>query len=94
MSEGLDLALDAVAVHRLTRLIVEDAITKPARDAVAEASEDHPWVRKVDELVTCWWCTSVWVAAGVVVVRDRRWWRRVRLVWVFSAITGAVGSRL
>jgi alkylhydroperoxidase family enzyme len=56
----VDLAVGALAVHRLTRLITEDSITEPLRRPVLE---DRPDSRLADFL-TCPWCVSVWVAAG------------------------------
>lgn len=44
---------------------------------IAMADDDPP---KLATLITCRWCTGVWVAAGVVVAREvaPRWWRPVR----------------
>jgi hypothetical protein len=36
-----DLALDAIAVHRLTRLATADEITQPARDWIIEGAYDR-----------------------------------------------------
>lgn len=99
------MILDALAVARLTRLVVEDAITEPLRaraivwayggereftrararlnitpschehdDVVAE--DDCP--PKIATLVTCPWCSGIWLAAGVVLVSRTRAWRPVR----------------
>jgi hypothetical protein len=56
----VDLAVGALAVHRLTRLVTEDTITDPLRRPVLE---ERPESRLADFL-TCPWCVSVWVAAG------------------------------
>lgn len=50
-----------LATARLTRLIVEDDITLPLRDA---AHNYHP---KLGQLVSCRSCTSVWAALVVSV---------------------------
>lgn len=79
MSYGLLLILMVLAAFRLTRLIVEDDFPPIAwmREYVREA---RPHVRKeidadgkyeyrwwwLGELVSCHWCASAYVAAGVV----------------------------
>ena len=71
-----DIAISAVATHKLGRLIARDPITSPLRAPFteyrgtagpAELREDVPGqgARKtIGELVTCPLCTSVWVATG------------------------------
>lgn len=67
MSWGRDWPLwlwcvaDALAVYRVTRLLVADTITRPFRRWLADRYEG-PLV----ELWFCAWCMSVWVATGVV----------------------------
>lgn len=52
------LVVGAFAVHRLTRLLTEDEITRPLR-AWAEARGG-----RVAYLATCPWCVSLYAAAG------------------------------
>lgn len=59
---SLHLLIDAVAAYRLTRLVVADSITEPLRDRVARFIRIH-------ELVTCYWCSGMWVGAGVGMAR-------------------------
>ncbi len=94
-------ALDALAVHRLTRLVTKDTITKPAREAlIAHAYGGGPvrpgdnWHErlafdenppKLAELLTCRWCMSIWIAFGVLLVRRTRWWSAARYALALSS---------
>lgn len=74
------LAVALGAVLRITRLVVEDAITAPVREALDRRAEPRPTRRErpasaprprqpwafLSALVGCSWCTSVWVAFGVL----------------------------
>ncbi|MGW7504411.1 DUF1360 domain-containing protein [Streptomyces albidoflavus] len=63
-----------LAVARVTRLITADSLTEPLRDALVDRARLRPngdgtarlaplpW-RWAAKLVTCHWCSSVWVAA-------------------------------
>lgn len=86
---GLDEDLrDVLAVKRLTRLIVEDAIMEKPREWVLNRfpPEDHP----LGYLITCHACTSVWAAA---LVRSRilpRWCRDILSTSEASLIAKAI----
>lgn len=101
---------DALAVYRLTRLVVEDVLTEPLREKIIGAAyrvrygpghgiEDHHAGRldepKIATLITCPWCASVWVAAGVVVVRRvaPTVWSPVARLLAFSAAAGMIAVR-
>src|SRR5690348_9295029 len=72
-----DLALLAVATHKISRLVTKDAITSPLRAPVtefegpageAELNENprgHGAQHALGELLTCPFCTGVWVASGL-----------------------------
>ncbi|MFF8772599.1 DUF1360 domain-containing protein [Kitasatospora sp. NPDC015120] len=72
-----DVALTAGAVHRLSRLIAKDPVTSPLRlpftrfrgaSGPAELAEDvrGTGTRKaVGELITCPFCTGLWVATAL-----------------------------
>jgi hypothetical protein len=72
-----DVALCALATHKLSRLLAKDPITSPLRapftsyQGTAGPAELHEDVRgqggrkAVGELVTCPLCTGVWVATGL-----------------------------
>ena len=71
-----DIALSAVATHKLSRLLARDPVTSPLRAPFttyrgtagpAELAEDvrGDGMRKtVGELVTCPFCIGMWVATG------------------------------
>lgn len=57
------LLLDIVATRRLTKVINEDYVTQPLRDAVWKRFPPHK--SKIGYLFTCDWCMSIW--AGVII---------------------------
>jgi hypothetical protein len=78
--DGLDLtdvALSAAATHKLSRLLAKDPVTSPLRapftkyQGTSGPSELKEGVRgegaqkAVGELITCPFCTGVWVATGM-----------------------------
>lgn len=89
-----DLALDALAVFRLTHLVVDDAILDTPRNALVDRlnGEGHA---KLAYLVSCPWCVSPYVAVGVVVARRLfpKAWSLCARVLAFSAITGILSER-
>lgn len=72
-----DVALSALATHKLSRLLAKDPVTSPLRvpftayqdtSGPGELREEvrGSGARKtLGELVTCPFCTSVWVATGI-----------------------------
>ncbi len=91
--ELIDLAVDALTTYRLTRLVVEDEIAAPLRDRIWKRWA--PDRTKVGYLITCPWCVSVWVGAGVVAAGAvaPTAWRALSRVLVLSALTGMVSQR-
>lgn len=59
---------DLLAVWRLTRLVVADAVTQPLRDAVSTRWPGS----KLDALLSCRHCVGVWVALGWVAASPPR----------------------
>lgn len=55
----------ALAVARLTGLITQDLITEPVRDAVIGRLPANQVGEHLEDLITCPWCVSIWVAAVV-----------------------------
>lgn len=78
MEAVIDLAVDALAVYRIQRVVTTDEIGDPIRQAV----KDHELVY---ELATCPWCLSVWVAGLLWLVP-----RRVRRALALSALSGVL----
>ena len=66
MTRLLDLVILILAVHRLTRLIVEDTITERLREKIWKKSPAYE--NGIGYLVTCWWCVSLWVSTPVYVL--------------------------
>lgn len=72
-----DLILLGAATHKLSSLIAKDRVTSPLRapfteyvepageNEVKEKSRGSGLQRAVGDLLTCPWCVSPWVAAGL-----------------------------
>jgi Protein of unknown function (DUF1360) len=72
-----DVVLLAVATHKISRLVTKDAITSPLRAPVTqfegpageaelnESPRGHGAQHALGELLTCPFCTGVWVASGL-----------------------------
>jgi hypothetical protein len=78
----MDFVLLALACFRLTRLVVFDKITEFLRAPFFEEREEEneegfievyyfpkstPIKKFIGELLSCYWCTGIWVSAGLVV---------------------------
>lgn len=72
----LQLLIYALAVARVTGLIVADAITEPVRDAIVVRLDDRPKTlgEAISTLITCPWCAGMWVSLVAA-----------PLVWFFGA---------
>lgn len=76
MSNPLTFALDALAVYRLTKLVIEDRLTEEMRKVIGEK---FPWVTDkrsgqkrmsmVEYLFNCPWCVSIWAAGFIFTLR-------------------------
>jgi hypothetical protein len=67
LRDPVSLTVGALAVHRLTRLVTEDELTRPLRERAAEwaRGDAHRAARpRLGYLLTCPWCVSVYVAAA------------------------------
>lgn len=81
------VVLDALAAHRLTRMVTEDHLPLgPLRDRVTQRNPTG----LLAEWVSCAWCASVAVSAGIVALRALapRWWPWVGAVLASSSVTG------
>lgn len=61
----------ALAVYRLTLLVTSDAVTEPLRE------RSSGWL---GELLSCPWCSSMWLAPPVVA--SAVWWSTGRAWWI------------
>lgn len=91
----IDLATDALAVHRLTRLVVTDEIAARPRAHVMRALKAGGYEKAMDGL-RCEWCTAVWVAAAATVARAvaPRGWRRAARVLALADLSGIITSHV
>lgn len=70
MSNVLDAAVSLAATHRITKLVVEDEITRPLREYIEERWSGS----RLAYLVSCPACVSVWAGAAVVAMpKPLRW---------------------
>jgi len=60
LRDPVTLTVGALAVHRLTRLAVEDEITAPLRRRITDGAPEG----RLAYFVTCPWCVSIWVGAA------------------------------
>jgi hypothetical protein len=87
----------ALATARLTRLAVQDEITRKLREAVfRRLNAERGSHLMLVYLMTCGWCTSVW--AGGAVVSAVAAWPGSLVLWIAlstfaaSQITGTIGD--
>lgn len=91
----LDAITDVAATARITRLVVEDEISRPFREWVESATGEDS---KLTYLVNCPYCVSVWAGAAVQVLP--RWAVRALALsggtlaakWLAETTEGAVGG--
>jgi hypothetical protein len=64
MPEPLLYLIYALAVARLTGLVVADSITEDARDSLIAWLDDRPKTlgNYISILIMCPWCVSIWIA--------------------------------
>ena len=101
------LILDALAVFRLTRLVVADSITAPVRTWLIgstydgqprypDGSRDARAKRlRLAVFLGCPWCVSPYVAGGVVALQATAptVWQYAAAVLGFSAVAGLLMER-
>lgn len=88
---ALYFVIDALATYRLARLLTADELTKGIRRALGAVDKrGHINRPRTFYFVTCPWCTSIWIAAGVVAV-TWAWpggWIYPAAALAFSAVAG------
>lgn len=87
------LLVDALAVYRLTRLLIRDTLPPipRVRDYVLARWPD----RALTELVVCPWCISFWLAAAVLAATmlAPAIWMLFALTLAWSAVAGFASTR-
>jgi hypothetical protein len=85
----MTLLVDALAVYRLARLIIEDEITASLREPLTDWLAEHEH-HQVLYLISCYWCLGFWLAAAATLARGR--WPRVWSSTAYAlAVSAAVG---
>jgi hypothetical protein len=89
------LLVDALASYRFVKLVRDDRITEPAREAVQERT-GPPDQSQISYLMTCPWCLSIYSGAALTLGRMR--WPRttnaVARIFALSALTGIASQHL
>lgn len=92
--DAITLIIGALVTARITRLVTRDVITHPLRRRLILAWGTDS---KLSYLITCDWCTSVYVAAAVAAGGAGggwwSWWWVAPLSFVFSYVAGWLASR-
>jgi hypothetical protein len=91
--ELVELIVLALAVYRICRLIIEDAVTERLRKLVwSRFKPSHG----IGYLITCYWCTGFWVASLLVLlfIIVPVPTMAASLVLALSALAGIVAARL
>lgn len=90
---ALNFAKDALAVYRLTKLVIDDEITSDVRDKLFERFP--PESTKIGFMLTCPWCVSIWAGLGVVAARRvaPELWDGLSTALAASSVTGLLEER-
>jgi hypothetical protein len=85
---------DALAVFRLTKLVVDDEIFADVRDKLLDRFP--PESTKLGYLITCPWCVSIYLGGAAVAARALlpRQWDLLARALSYSALTGLVAEKV
>lgn len=90
----MDFLVDALATHRIVKLVTDDVITSKLRERIFEKypPEEDKW----SFALTCPWCAGIWVSAGVVVARRivPKPWRIVAEMLAMSSVAGIIQEKI
>jgi hypothetical protein len=91
--ELVELVVLALAVYRVCRLIIEDAVTERLREAVWRRFDAS---HGIGYLITCYWCTGFWVASLLVLlfIIVPVPTMAASLILALSALAGIIAARL
>lgn len=81
------------STYRLTKLVNEDYLLKDLRQKVWAK---YPKNTKIGYLFTCPWCMSIWMAAGLLLIKQvsPKFYDELCLLLTASAVTGLMHERL
>lgn len=93
LSLFLTFAIFSFFVWRVTRYLMRDSMLEETRFKVEHyfgSRSDRFLYRKINELISCPWCVSVWVAGGLTVAwrlteGDGVGWFWTVVLWVATA---------
>lgn len=94
----LQLLIYALAVARVTGLVVSDSITEPARDWLIANLDDRPATagQMITTLITCPWCAGMWISLAAAPLvwfwGDSPFLLIPALALAFSQVTGMIAS--
>lgn len=72
----MNALVKTLAIARLTTLVAQDEITEPIRQwvtALADNHESNVLITKLEYLISCTRCVSIWAAFAVVLGGNQRW---------------------
>jgi hypothetical protein len=87
----VELAVDALAAYRLTRLVIEDRVPfEQTRDWIFNRWPESA----LAEALGCPWCSGMWVAAGATVASSfaPQVWRPLARTLALSAAIGLLST--
>lgn len=91
----MKLLVDGLATYRLVKLVRDDQLTQPLRDAIVER-RGAPDESRISYLVHCPWCLSVYFGAALTFGRHR-WPGPIEMLartLALSALTGLITQYL
>lgn len=90
--------VDALAVYRLTRFVTVDHLFEPARERIQKEIKQAHHAKlisvhtrdKLEYLLTCQWCMSIWIATLVLLASryTPKLWNPISKMLAFSATAG------
>lgn len=95
LERALDTTEDALAVKRLTRLVVEDQITAPIRELIWKKFGGPETGKGIGYMITCPHCCSIWISAGVTAARIMipRIWSPIAHGLAAASVTSMLAER-
>jgi hypothetical protein len=108
---GVLFVIYVLCVHRLSRLITTDMITEPLRERLrrrayrtvpvgkdsATVIVQSPVLAWLHDLVSCGWCSSIWVAIGCAAgwkYQPGQWFNLFAAAMAASSGTGMLQERV